>query len=212
MMGRGRKPRRVEKGERAAGARVLRVGHVKQKKGLNIFMAGLNVGHGLGLVASGATLLHQARASSPAGIRRPTYTCPPQLQHGIQKRRENPRKIAAEVHNYMLYPLWSVLTTGHRRIEEGQYYEAHQQLRVVSQRYIKAGDYNSAIEILSSGAQALLKAGQSSSGGDLCLLLVDVYRTAKLAPDAISKGGCCAMMLYRRVANSGQHGWLNLSP
>ncbi|KAA8911097.1 hypothetical protein FN846DRAFT_792471 [Sphaerosporella brunnea] len=74
-----------------------------------------------------------------------------------------------------------------KRIEEGQYYEAHQQLRVVSQRYIKIGDYNSAIEILSSGAQALLKAGQTGSGGDLCLLLVDVYRTAKLTPDAASK-------------------------
>ena len=74
-----------------------------------------------------------------------------------------------------------------RRIEEGQYYEAHQQLRVVSQRYMKAGAHDAAIEILCSGARALLDAGQSGSGADLCLLLIEVYKAAQLAPDAVSK-------------------------
>ncbi|KAI5854813.1 hypothetical protein BZA05DRAFT_392648 [Tricharina praecox] len=74
-----------------------------------------------------------------------------------------------------------------RRIEEGQYYEAHQQLRVVSQRYLKVGNYDAAIEILTAGAQSLLKADQGGSGGDLCLVLVEVYKTAKLAPDSASK-------------------------
>ncbi|CCX07126.1 Similar to Golgi to ER traffic protein 4; acc. no. Q12125 [Pyronema omphalodes CBS 100304] len=74
-----------------------------------------------------------------------------------------------------------------QKIEEGQYYEAHQQLRVVSQRYIKANDFDSAIDILFSGAQSLSKASQYSSAGDLCLLLVEVYKTAKLIPDASSK-------------------------
>ncbi|KAF8249435.1 DUF410-domain-containing protein [Wilcoxina mikolae CBS 423.85] len=74
-----------------------------------------------------------------------------------------------------------------KRIEEGQYYEAHQQLRVVSQRYIKAESYDSAIDILHAGAQALFKANQGGSGGDLCLLLVEVYKTAKMAPDSVSK-------------------------
>ncbi|KAI5813233.1 hypothetical protein BZA77DRAFT_374399 [Pyronema omphalodes] len=74
-----------------------------------------------------------------------------------------------------------------QKIEEGQYYEAHQQLRVVSQRYIKAKDFNSAIDILFSGAQSLSKASQYSSAGDLCLLLVDVYKTAKIIPDTSSK-------------------------
>ena len=62
----------------------------------------------------------------------------------------------------------------------------------MSQRYIKAENYDAAIEILCSGAQALLTAGQTSSGGDLCLLLVEVYKTAKLAPDAVSKCACLA--------------------
>lgn len=71
-----------------------------------------------------------------------------------------------------------------KRIEEGAYYEAHQQLRVVSQRYVKAKDYNAAIEILFSGAQALLKAGQGSSGCDLCLLLIEVFKSSNSAPTA----------------------------
>jgi hypothetical protein len=74
-----------------------------------------------------------------------------------------------------------------KRIEEGAYYEAHQQLRVVSQRYIKAHNYDAAIDILCSGAEALLKAGQNSSGCDLCLMLVGVYKTGSLAPSATSR-------------------------
>ncbi|KAG0638191.1 hypothetical protein HOY80DRAFT_968622 [Tuber brumale] len=74
-----------------------------------------------------------------------------------------------------------------KRIEEGAYYEAHQQLRVVSQRYIKAHNYDAAIDILCSGAEALLKAGQNSSGCDLCLMLVGVYKTGNIAPSATSR-------------------------
>ncbi|KAI9784999.1 MAG: hypothetical protein M1839_001196 [Geoglossum umbratile] len=74
------------------------------------------------------------------------------------------------------------------RIEEGQYYEAHQQLRVVASRYVKQANYNAAIDILFSGAQALLKAGQGGSGGDLCLFLTDVLKSSELKPDSGNKG------------------------
>lgn len=74
------------------------------------------------------------------------------------------------------------------RIEEGQFYEAHQQLRVITSRYVKSSDYTSAISVLFGGAQLLLKAGQGASGGDLCLFLLDVYNKAELKPDAASKG------------------------
>jgi hypothetical protein len=74
-----------------------------------------------------------------------------------------------------------------QRIAEGSYYEAHQQIRVLSQRYTKAKNYNAAIEILRSGAQSLLKAGQTGSGADVCLLLVEVYKNAQLEPTALSK-------------------------
>ncbi|KAI9850125.1 MAG: hypothetical protein M1838_006060 [Thelocarpon superellum] len=72
-------------------------------------------------------------------------------------------------------------------IEEGQYYEAHQQLRTIASRYVKQENYSAAVDILFSGAQSLLKAGQGGSGGDLCLFLVDVYKNAELKPDAGTK-------------------------
>ncbi|PSS02380.1 hypothetical protein BD289DRAFT_458004 [Coniella lustricola] len=74
------------------------------------------------------------------------------------------------------------------RIGEGQFYEAQQQTRVVAARYIKAKNWDAAIDILFNVSQSLLKAGQGGSGGDLCVLLVDVYKQAELKPDATSKG------------------------
>ncbi|KAL9945228.1 hypothetical protein D7B24_002350 [Verticillium nonalfalfae] len=74
------------------------------------------------------------------------------------------------------------------RTAEGQYYEAQQQTRVVAARYVKAANWPAAVDILASVAQSLLKAGQGGSGGDLCLMLVDVYKQAELRPDAASKG------------------------
>ncbi|PKS10820.1 hypothetical protein jhhlp_002577 [Lomentospora prolificans] len=74
------------------------------------------------------------------------------------------------------------------KIEEGQFYEAQQQTRVVAARYIKAKKWDAAIDILFNVAKALLTAGQGGSGGDLCNLLVEVYEKAELAPDANSKG------------------------
>lgn len=66
------------------------------------------------------------------------------------------------------------------RIAEGNYYEAHQQLRVITSRYLKSSDYNSAADILSSGSLLLLRAGQGGSGGDLAnTLLTDVYIKAQ---------------------------------
>lgn len=74
------------------------------------------------------------------------------------------------------------------KIEEGDYYEAQQQTRVAASRYIKTSNWPAAIDILSSVAQALLRAGQGGSGGDLCIMLLDVYKQAELKPDATSKG------------------------
>jgi len=78
------------------------------------------------------------------------------------------------------------------RLEEsvanGQYYEAQQQTRTIAARYTKTRRWDAAVEILGSIAQSLLKAGQGGSGGDLCLLMVDVYEKAERKPDAESKG------------------------
>lgn len=74
-----------------------------------------------------------------------------------------------------------------KRIEEGSYYEAHQQLRVLCQRYTKAENYEAAIDIVFGGAQALLKANQGGSGGDLSILMIEVYIAAEEKPSATSK-------------------------
>ncbi|KAK3945809.1 hypothetical protein QBC46DRAFT_424562 [Diplogelasinospora grovesii] len=78
-----------------------------------------------------------------------------------------------------------------KRIEEGAFeeqYEAAQETRVVSARYVKQANYDAAIDILFSVSQTLLKKGQGGSGGDLACLMVDVYKQAQLKPsDAASK-------------------------
>ncbi|KAK4992061.1 hypothetical protein LTR66_000031 [Elasticomyces elasticus] len=74
-----------------------------------------------------------------------------------------------------------------QKIEEGAYYEAHQQLRVIASRYVKSADYASAIDLLSSGATLLLKAGQGGSGGDLCMFLMEVFQKAECRCDSANK-------------------------
>ncbi|KAJ9663535.1 hypothetical protein H2198_000801 [Neophaeococcomyces mojaviensis] len=74
------------------------------------------------------------------------------------------------------------------KIAEGNYYEAHQQLRVITSRYLKSSDFTSAADILANGALLLLRAGQGGSGGDLATtLLIDVYIKALWPVNAENK-------------------------
>jgi hypothetical protein len=81
-----------------------------------------------------------------------------------------------------------------QKIAEGQYYEAHQQLRVIASRYTKQSKWDEATNILFSGAQSLLQAGQGGSGGDLCIFLLDVYNKGEVKPDASSKGKLLSLL------------------
>ncbi|KAF2086929.1 DUF410-domain-containing protein [Saccharata proteae CBS 121410] len=80
------------------------------------------------------------------------------------------------------------------KIAEGQYYEAHQQLRVIASRYVKSSNWPAAIDLLYSGAQALLQAGQGGSGGDLCLFLLEVYFKGEVKPEAGSKARLLSLL------------------
>ncbi|MCJ1400631.1 hypothetical protein MMC11_003839 [Xylographa trunciseda] len=80
------------------------------------------------------------------------------------------------------------------KISEGQFYEAHQQLRVVASRYVKQENWTAAIDILYGGALALLKAGQGGSGGDLGLYMVDVYGKGEVDVGAESRGKLLALL------------------
>ena len=89
------------------------------------------------------------------------------------------KTIARQKDKYVQFPNLphkAYVLTPYFRIAEGNFYEAHQQLRVVASRYVKASDYTNAADILSNGAVLLLNARQGGSGGDLSIMLLnDVY-------------------------------------
>ena len=61
-------------------------------------------------------------------------------------------------------------------LAQGNFCEAHQQLRVITARYLQAHDYTSASDVLYNGALLLLRAGSRGSEGHLALVLLsDVY-------------------------------------
>lgn len=87
-----------------------------------------------------------------------------------------------------------IVTRLQQKITDGDYYEAQQQTRVAASRYIKTSSWDAAVDILSSVAQSLLKAGQGGSGGDLCIMMIDVYKQAELKADATNKGRLLACL------------------
>jgi len=60
-------------------------------------------------------------------------------------------------------------------IKEGKYYEAHQMLHSVSQRYVKQRKINDAIHLLHNGAKSLLNYDQEGSAYDLFKRLINIY-------------------------------------
>lgn len=58
------------------------------------------------------------------------------------------------------------------KIDQGAYYEAHQTLRTIINRYVKAGQYPEAIDLLFQGAEILLSKQQYASASDLLAYLV----------------------------------------
>ncbi|KAL2025029.1 hypothetical protein VTK56DRAFT_31 [Thermocarpiscus australiensis] len=84
-----------------------------------------------------------------------------------------------------------------KRIAEGQFeeqYEAAQETRLVAARYAKQQNWPAAVDLLSQVSQALLRAGQGGSGGDLAVLLVDVYRQAGQRADGAAKAKLLACL------------------
>ncbi|KAK1453846.1 hypothetical protein CMEL01_05505 [Colletotrichum melonis] len=121
-------------------------------------------------------------------LSRPHLTHPPTTPLPSESRHldgipDNPPNMAAKGDK-----IEKIITRLQARIGEGQFYEAQQQTRVVAARYIKAANWPAAIDILYNVAQSLLKAEQGGSGGDLAVMLVDVFKQAELKPDAANKG------------------------
>lgn len=73
------------------------------------------------------------------------------------------------------------------KIAAGEFYDAHQGIRTVANRYVKQKAYNEAIEVLYKGAESLLKAKQYASASDLVLYILEVYTVAEVAVDSVSR-------------------------
>ncbi|CAD1809350.1 hypothetical protein FOB58_003328 [Candida parapsilosis] len=61
------------------------------------------------------------------------------------------------------------------KIDAGSFYEAHQTLRTITNRYVKAKQYSEARDLLYQGADILIKNKEHASASDLILYLIQVY-------------------------------------
>lgn len=66
------------------------------------------------------------------------------------------------------------------KIDNKDFYEAHQTLRTITNRYVKAASYTEAIDLLYQGLSILAKNKEYGSASDLILYLVQVYGEANL--------------------------------
>ena len=81
------------------------------------------------------------------------------------------------------------------KLKQGDYYEAHQTLRTIANRYVRSKVYNDAIELISQGANLLLRAKQGGSGSDLIFYLLEVYDLAGVKVDDGSVGKLIELLL-----------------
>lgn len=76
------------------------------------------------------------------------------------------------------------------KIETGAYYEAHQTLRTITNRYVKSKQYKEAIEILYQGSSTLSSKKEYASASDLITYLIQVYTEANLTYDNVEYKNC----------------------
>lgn len=82
--------------------------------------------------------------------------------------------------------LAKVIERFNSRIEAGDYYEAHQTLRTIANRYVRAKKWEESIDLIAHAAQAFLKSKQGASGTDLIFYLLEVYESAPVKCDDAS--------------------------
>lgn len=69
------------------------------------------------------------------------------------------------------------------KIDSGSYYEAHQTLRTITNRYVKSKQYPEACEILYQGSSILTRNKQYASSSDLISYLIQVYIEAGITSE-----------------------------
>lgn len=68
-----------------------------------------------------------------------------------------------------------------QKIDSAEYYEAHQTLRTITNRYVKSKQYKDAIDLLYQGSAVLSAKKEFGSSSDLIAYLIQVYREANVA-------------------------------
>ncbi|OXB41014.1 hypothetical protein B1J92_L04444g [Nakaseomyces glabratus] len=81
------------------------------------------------------------------------------------------------------------------RIAAGDYYEAHQTLRTIANRYVRSKSYDHAIELINQGALSFLKAKQGGSASDLIFYLLEVYDVADIKVSETSVGRLAQLLV-----------------
>lgn len=61
------------------------------------------------------------------------------------------------------------------KIDSGSFYEAHQTLRTITNRYVKAKQYPEARDLLYQGANILIRNKEYASASDLIIYLIQIY-------------------------------------
>lgn len=73
------------------------------------------------------------------------------------------------------------------RINNGEFYEAHQSVRTLATRYIKGKKFDDAYSLLFESAKTMLEKGQVGSGSDLTLYLIEAFATGSKPADSVSR-------------------------
>lgn len=73
------------------------------------------------------------------------------------------------------------------KIDSGEFYEAHQTLRTITNRYVKSKQYNESIDLLYQGAAILSKNKEYGSSSDLITYLIQVYEEAGIECNSDNK-------------------------
>lgn len=72
------------------------------------------------------------------------------------------------------------------KITSGEYYEAHQTLRTITNRYVKSKQYSDAIALLYQGSSVLSNKKEYASASDLITYLIQVYEEANIKIESSS--------------------------
>ncbi|BFZ61501.1 hypothetical protein YB2330_002567 [Saitoella coloradoensis] len=104
----------------------------------------------------------------------------------------------------MASKLEATLAKMRSRLEEKNYYDAHQTIRTIANRQVKQKNYPAAIELLYSSAQLMLQYEQGAEGADLGLYMIQVYTLAEKGPDPTTRAQTIQLLRLFKADEPGR--------